>query len=82
MKRPGFWSVLIEALQICIGQGRNEWCKYLACKCFHSHEGQDPITFNSPQISKTHPSTTLLKFLLTPELLLSLFNSSPNKHQK
>ena len=31
------------------------------------------MTFNSSQTFKTHPSTNLLKFLLTPELLLPLF---------
>ena len=31
------------------------------------------MTFNLSQIFKTHPSITLLKFRLTPELLLPLF---------
>ena len=47
-------------------------------KYFHTQEVEDHVTFNSSQIFKKYPFTSLLKLLLTPELLEPLLNSSPN----
>ena len=51
-------------------------------KYFHSLKPQNHMKFNSSQIFEAHPSTNLLKFLLTPLLLWPLFNLSPNIYQK
>ena len=51
-------------------------------KYFHSLEPQNLITFNLSQIFETHPYTSLLKFWLTPLLLLPPFNSSQKIYWK
>ena len=51
-------------------------------KYFHSLKLQNHMKFNSSQIFEAHPSTSLLKFLLTPLLLFPLFIWSPNTYQK
>ena len=47
-------------------------------KYLHSLEPQNHITLNSSLIFEIFPSTSLLKFLLTLQLMLPLFNLSPN----
>ena len=47
-------------------------------KYFHSQEEEDHVAFNSSRIFKKHPFTSLLKLLLTLELLWPLLNSFPN----
>ena len=55
---------------------------HISSKYFHSLKPQNHMKFNSSQIFEAYPSTSLIKFLLTPLPLLIIFNLSPNIYQK